>query len=215
MDALAPLKQLKELEATQRGLGSLSGWSPLPWPAGQEEPMAVAVWSPLLDISESEEEYLIQAELPGVKKGAVKIIAEENTLTITGEREFKKEAMSKKRLRAERAYGSFGRRFSLPDDANPAKLSAEFIDGVLTVRLAKKEKSKPQQEEGVDEITVWWQKTLGKKAVLGQASNRAPPGQRAPTPKLLWTKPESGHAQQEIKVVEATPRATEKNGGNP
>jgi len=176
MNTLAPLKQLKDLEATQRGPGSLPGWSPLPWLAGQEESMAVAVWSPLLDITESEDEYLIQAELPGVKKGAVKIIAEENTLTLTGKREFEKEAMSKKGLRTERAYGSFGRRFSLPDDANPAKVSTEFKDGVLTVRLAKKEKSKPQQEEVLDEITVWWQKTLGTKAVLGQASNRTSPG---------------------------------------
>jgi HSP20 family protein len=196
-------------------LGSLPRWSSLPWPAaGQEEPLAVAEWAPFVDISESEEEYLIQAELPGAKKGAIKIIAEENTLTITGEREFEKEAMGKKRLRAERAVGSFGRRFSLPDDANPANVSTEFIDGVLTVRLAKKEKSRPQQEEAVDEITVWWQKTLGKKAVLGQASNRATPGQKAPTPKLLWTKPESGHAQQERTVVEATPGATEKKEVN-
>ena len=176
--------------------------------------MAVAVWSPLLDISESEEEYLIQAELPGVKKGAVKIIAEENMLAITGKREFEKEEMSKKRLRAERADGSFGCCFSLPDDANPAKVSTEFIDGVLTVRLAKKEKSKPQQEEVVDEITVWWQKALGKKAVLGQASNRPTPRQGVLTPKLLWTKPESGHAQQESKVVEATPGAIEKKEAN-
>ena len=63
--------------------------------------------------------------------------------------------------------------------------------------LARQENSKPQPEELVDEITVWWQKALGKKAVLGQASNREPPGQRAPVPELLWTKPESGHARQD------------------
>jgi len=185
MDALLPLQQLIESEATQRGPTRLPGWSPLPWPACQEEPKAVAVCSPLLDISESEDEYLITAELPGVKKGAIKIIAEENTLTITGKREFEREAMSQRRLRAERAYGNFGRRVSLPDDANPAKVSNEFIDGVLTIRLAKKEKSKSQQEEAADEITAWWQKALGTKAVLGQASNRPPPGPRGPVPRLL------------------------------
>ena len=215
MDALAPLKQLRDLEKTQRGPGSLPRWSSLPWPEGHEEQIVVAEWAPLVDISENEEEYLIQAELPGAKNGAVKIIAEENTLTITGEREFKREAMSQKRLRAERAGGSFGRRFSLPDDANPTKVTTEFIDGVLAVRLSKKEKSKPQQEEVLDEITVWWQKALGKKAVLGQASNRGTPGQKAPTPKLCWTKPESVHAQQqERKVAEATPGATETKGAN-
>jgi hypothetical protein len=113
MDALAPLQQLKELEATQRGASSLPGWSRLPWPAGREE----------------------------------------------------------------------------------------FI------------KSKPQQEEDVDEITAWWQKALGTKAVLGQASNRPPPGPRAPIPKLLWNKPEIGRSQ-ETTVVEATPRAIEEKGAS-
>jgi hypothetical protein len=76
--------------------------------------------------------------------------------------------------------------------------------------MAKKERSKPQQEEIVDEITAWWQKALGTKAVLGQASNRPTPGPRPPVPKLLWTKPESAQAEQEKRVVEATPRAAEK-----
>jgi len=97
MDALAPLKQLKDLENTQRGPGTLPGWSPLARPPGQEEPV----------------------------------------------------------------------------------------------------KNRPQQEEVVDEITVWWQNKLGTKAVLGQASNRPPAGPKAPIPELLWTKPESGHAQPE------------------
>jgi len=212
MDTLAPLKQLNGPEATQRGPGSLPGWSPLPWLAGQKESMAVAEWVPLVDISESEEDYLIQAELPGVKKGGVQVIVEESTLTITGKREFEIEGMSKKRFRTERTYGSFGRRFSLPDDANPAKVSTQFIDGVFTVSLAKKEKNKPPQEEVVDEITVWWQKALGTKAVLGQASNRPSLGQRAPLPELLWTKPDSGHAQQEKNVAEVIPSAIDKKG---
>src|SRR5512145_1521098 len=73
-------------------------------------------------------------------------------------------------------------------------------------------KNKPPQEEVVDEITAWWQKALGTTAVLGQASNRSFPGPRSPIPKLLWTKPESGHAQQEITVVAAVPSAIEEKG---
>lgn len=75
-------------------------------------------------------------------------------------------------------------------------------------------KNEPQQEEVVDEITAWWQKALGKKAVLGLASNRPPPGPRAPAPKLLWTKPENRYGQQERTVVEATPGATEEKGAD-
>ena len=109
--------------------------------------MAVAEWAPLVDISEDDKEYLIKAELPEVKKEDVKVTAEQGTLTIMGERKFEKEEKGKKYHRVERCYGSFGRSFSLPDDASPGKVSAEFKDGVLTVHLAKDEKAKPQYVE--------------------------------------------------------------------
>jgi HSP20 family protein len=100
-----------------------------------------------VDISENDQEYVIKAELPEVKKEDVKVTAEEGTLTILGERKFAKADTGTKYHRVERAYGSFGRSFSLPDDASPAKVTAEFKDGVLTVHLAKTEKAKPQQVE--------------------------------------------------------------------
>ena len=147
MNALKRWNRLKDLEAFQHGLDSLLGHSSVHRPEGQEEPMAVAEWSPLVDISEDDKEYLIKAELPDVKKEDVKVTAQEGTLTIMGERKFEKEEKSRKYHRVERAYGSFGRSFSLPDDASPAKVSAEFKDGVLTVHLVKDEKAKPQQVE--------------------------------------------------------------------
>ena len=147
MNALKRWNRLKDLEAFQHGLDSLLGRPSVHWPEGQEEPMAVAEWSPLVDISEDDKEYLIKAELPDVKKEDVKVTAQEGTLTIMGERKFEKEEKGKKYHRVERAYGSFGRSFSLPDDASPAKVSAEFKDGVLTVHLVKDEKAKPQQVE--------------------------------------------------------------------
>ena len=147
MNALTRWNQLKQLEALQHGLGSLFSRSPAQWPEGQEEPLAVAEWSPLVDISEDDKEYLIKAELPEVKKEEVKITLEDGMLTITGDRKFEKEENGKKYHRVERAYGSFVRTFSLPDDASPGKVSAEFKDGVLTVHLAKVAKAKPQQVE--------------------------------------------------------------------
>ena len=147
MNALARWNQLKELEAMRHGLGSLYSRSPLHLPEGQEEQIAVPEWAPLVDISEDDKEYLIKAELPELKKEDVKVTAEEGTLTITGERKFEKEEKGKRYHRIERAYGSFGRSFSLPDDASPAKVSAEFKDGVLTVHLVKTAKAKPQQIE--------------------------------------------------------------------
>jgi len=147
MNTLTRWNQLREMEALQHGLASLINRPPVHRPEGHEEPMAVAEWSPLVDISEDDKEYLIKAELPEVKKEDVKVTAEDGTLIIMGERKFEKEEKNKKYHRIERAYGSFGRSFSLPDDASPAKVSAEFKDGVLTVHLAKDEKAKPQQIE--------------------------------------------------------------------
>jgi HSP20 family protein len=146
MNALKRWNQLKDLETFQHGLESLLG-RPLAGrrPEAQEEPLAVAEWSPLVDISEDDQEYLIKAELPEVKKEDVKVTAEKGTLTIMGERKFENEQKGKKYHRVERAYGTFGRSFSLPDDASPAKVRAEFKDGVLTVHLVKDEKAKPQQ----------------------------------------------------------------------
>ena len=66
-------------------------------------------------------------------------------MTITGERKFEKEEKGKKYHRIERAYGSFARSFSVPDNADDSKVAAEFKDGVLKVRLAKSEKAKPKQ----------------------------------------------------------------------
>jgi HSP20 family protein len=147
MNALKRWNRLKDLEAFQHGLNTLLGRSSAHWPEGQEEPMAVAEWAPLVDISEDDKEYRIKAELPDVKKEDVKVTAQEGTLTIMGERKFEKEEKGRRYHRVERAYGTFGRSFSLPDDANPAKVSAEFKDGMLTVHLVKDEKAKPQQVE--------------------------------------------------------------------
>ena len=147
MNALKRWNRLKDMEAFQHGLDSFLSRSSAHWPEGQEEPLAVAEWSPLVDISEDEKEYRIKAELPEVKKEDVKVTAESGTLTIMGERKFEKEEKGRKFHRVERAYGSFGRSFSLPDDASPAKVSADFKDGVLTVHLVKDEKAKPQQVE--------------------------------------------------------------------
>ena len=147
MNALTRWNQLKELEALRLGLGGVLNRSPAQWPEGQEEPLAVAEWSPLVDISEDDKEYLIKAEVPEVKKEDVKVTAEDGTLTIMGERKFEKVEKNKKYHRVERAYGSFGRSFSLPDDVSPVRVSSELKDGVLVVHLVKDEKAKSQQVE--------------------------------------------------------------------
>ncbi len=147
MNAITRWDPFKEMEEMNRRLSSIFGLAPARTANGQEETMTVAQWSPLVDITEDDHEYLIKAELPEVKKEDVKVTVENGTLAITGERKFEKEEKSKKYHRIERSYGSFVRSFSVPDDADDSKVNAEFKDGVLKVRLVKSEKAKPKSIE--------------------------------------------------------------------
>ena len=109
-----------------------------------KENMIVADWTPSVDISETEGEYQIKAEIPDVKKEDVKVTLEDGVLAIQGERKYEKEEKGKKYHRIERSYGSFVRTFSLPDVIDEDKVKAEFKDGVLNLHLPKSEKAKPK-----------------------------------------------------------------------
>jgi HSP20 family protein len=112
-----------------------------------KETMIVADWTPTVDISETDGEYQIKAEIPDVKKEDVKVTLEDGVLTIQGERKQEKEEKGKKYHRIERSYGSFVRSFSLPDVIDEEKVKAEFKDGVLSLHLPKSEKAKPKAIE--------------------------------------------------------------------
>ncbi len=109
-----------------------------------KETMIVADWTPSVDISETDGEYQIKAEIPDVKKEDVKVTLEDGVLTIQGERKHEKEEKGKKYHRIERSYGSFVRTFSLPDVIDEDKVKAEFKEGVLNLSLPKSEKAKPK-----------------------------------------------------------------------
>jgi HSP20 family protein len=112
-----------------------------------KETMTVADWAPTVDISETDGEYQIKAEIPDVKKEDVKVTVEDGVLTIQGERKQEKEEKGKRYHRIERSYGSFVRSFSLPDVIDEEKVKAEFKDGVLSLHLPKSEKAKPKAIE--------------------------------------------------------------------
>ena len=138
-----PFKEREEWEsrvATMLGTRAATG-------NGGQEALTVAQWSPLVDIIEDEQEYLIQAELPDMKKEDVRLTVENEVLAISGERKLEKEEKGKKYHRVERAYGSFVRTFSLPEDADGSKVTADFKDGMLHVHLPKSEKAKPKAIE--------------------------------------------------------------------
>ena len=97
--------------------------------------------------SRDDKEYLIKADLPEVKKEDVKLTVQDDVMSIFGERKYEKEEKGKKSHRVERAYGSFMRSFTLPEDADGSKVNAEYKDGVLKVHLPKSEKTKPKSIE--------------------------------------------------------------------
>jgi len=94
-------------------------------------------WAPSADISETDKEYLIRAELPAVKKEDVAVTFDAGIITVKGERKQQKEDKSEKFHRVESFYGSFERSFSLPDNVDSEAIRCESKDGVLTVHIPK------------------------------------------------------------------------------
>jgi len=104
-------------------------------------------WAPSADISETDKEYVIRAELPAVKKEDVQVTLDDGMITIKGERKQQKEDKNEKFHRVESFYGSFERRFSLPENVNSDTIRCESKDGILTVHIPKTEtlKQVPKQ----------------------------------------------------------------------
>jgi HSP20 family protein len=118
------------------------------WPRrGSQELMATGDWAPRVDISETDHEFIIKAEIPEVGKEDVKVTVDNNVLTIRGERKQEKDEKGKKFHRVERYYGTFARSFSLPENVDQAKIEASFKEGVLNLRLPKTEKVRAKEIE--------------------------------------------------------------------
>ena len=103
----------------------------------------LADFTPAVDISEKEKEYLVKAQLPGVKKDDVRIEFMNGVLTLSGERKFEKEEKDEKTHRIESAFGAFTRTFVVPEDVLTEKIAADFKDGILFVHLPKTDIKKP------------------------------------------------------------------------
>lgn len=107
------------------------------------------IWAPLVDVEETEDNILVRAELPGLKKKDIKIAISGGRLHIGGERSKEKEEKGKTYHRIERVYGRFERVLPLPMKVEASKTKATYKDGVLEVRLPKAEKAK-RKEIGIE-----------------------------------------------------------------
>ena len=147
MNALTHWDPFRELEDVQQRLSGFLGRRSQRGDNDGKESITVAQWAPLVDITEDDKEYLIKVEVPEIKRNEIKVTVENGVLVIAGERKFEKEEKGRKYHRIERSYGSFGRSFDLPDDADANKVNAEFKDGLLSVHIAKSEAARPKQIE--------------------------------------------------------------------
>jgi HSP20 family protein len=129
-----PLREMEEAPQNRFNPFFLGGF-PNRMGSGEIPSLAVTDWSPEVDISEDDHGYVLKADLPEMKKDDVRVTVEDGILSVSGERKIEKEDQKKKFHRIERCFGTFRRSFTLPEDADSTKVTADFHDGVLKVHL--------------------------------------------------------------------------------
>lgn len=108
--------------------------------------LSSGAWMPPVDIFQSgEHELVLKAELPDMTREDIDVTVDKGTLTIKGEKKFSNDVKEEQFHRIERRYGTFSRSFSLPPTVDPARVAAEYRNGVLTVKLPMREEAKPRQ----------------------------------------------------------------------
>lgn len=123
---------------------SFGSWPRFSW---NRDGGAKVDWTPSADISETDKEYLVRAEMPAVKKEDIKVTVEGGMITIEGERKQEKQEENEKFHRVESFYGSFSRSFSLPENVDATNIKCENKDGLLTVHIPKKQVTRSSATE--------------------------------------------------------------------
>ena len=143
--AVVRWEPVREVHSLQQEMNRLFGSffdTPGQQPAGDG---ARQRWIPAMDLVESDEHYLLRADLPGLGTDDVKIELDDNVLTISGERRIQREQRAEGHYRIERASGTFARSLTLPGGVDADRIEADFANGVLEVRIPKPEQRKPRR----------------------------------------------------------------------
>jgi HSP20 family protein len=131
---------------------------------GPEEALTTTGFAPPVDIYEDEHTITLKLEVPGIDEKDIDVRIENNTLTVHGERKIEKDEKEENFRRVERQYGSFTRSFTLPSSVDPGQVSADYTNGVLNIKLAKKAEAKPKQIKVVGGEKMLEAKAPGKAA---------------------------------------------------
>src|SRR5581483_8040697 len=135
-------------------------------PAATGAPTAARRWIPAMDLVETEDDFVLRADLPGLSENDVNIELEDNVLTLTGERKAEHEERKEGYYRVERASGSFSRSLTLPEGVDADAVQASFDSGVLEVRIPKPEERKPRKVS----ISVGGEKKTIEGAETGESA---------------------------------------------
>lgn len=136
-----PVRELTSLQSEMNRLFNTFFDSPTTGNAGN----GVRRWIPAMDLVETDDHFVLKADLPGLNEGDVNIEVEDNVLTVSGERKSEHEDKREGYYRVERSFGSFRRTLTLPEGVDPEAVSATFDKGVLEVRIPKPEQRKPRR----------------------------------------------------------------------
>jgi HSP20 family protein len=157
MTVLTRWDPFRELNALQNRMNRLFEEQ---YGGGREESLTAGAFVPPVDIYEDEHSVQLKLEVPGIEEKDLDVKVENNTLTVSGERKFEKEEKEENFRRVERRYGSFTRSFTLPNTVSTDDINAQYDNGVLTIKLAKRAEAKPKQIK----VNVGSQKSIeGKK----------------------------------------------------
>ena len=102
-------------------------------------------WTPVLDVFEDKDQFVVKAELPGMKQEDIQVSLHDATLTVSGERKGEQKDKDAGVYRSERYFGRFQRTIDLPNTVDQAKVTADYQDGILTIALPKTEAAKPKR----------------------------------------------------------------------
>jgi HSP20 family protein len=134
-----PVRELNTLQSEMNRLFNTLFDAPVPRNG------AVRRWIPAMDLVETDEEFVLRADLPGLSEKDVNVELDDNVLTISGERKSEHEERKEGYYRVERASGAFSRSLTLPEGVNPEAIKASFERGELEVRIPKPEERKPRK----------------------------------------------------------------------
>lgn len=136
-----PVRELNTIQSEMNRLFNTYFDSPTPANGGA----GLRRWIPAMDLVETDQDFVLRADLPGVEEHDVKIELEDRVLTVAGERRAEHEERKEGYYRVERSSGSFARTLTLPEGVNPDGIKASFDKGVLEVRIPKPEEKKPHR----------------------------------------------------------------------